>query len=83
MLQEIDVAGSQSLDLDTKWLGNALKGTLKTTQYTGRLRFDAAVGRLHSASVQMDLAGTLKFGNANAADMKIAYRHELELELQP
>lgn len=72
--------GSQSADLNTKWVGVDVKGTLKTTKLVGKMVFDPRAGRLHSGIAIIGMAGDLKVGGGG---FKMTYQHELELTKQP
>src|SRR5262249_37182250 len=77
----IKFTGSQALEMDTKWLNNPLRGTLKITKLTGTVRFDPKAHAVQGGSVQSEMAGELLFGNENKpAKMKLAFQHTLELE---
>ncbi len=83
-LQVVKFTGSQTLDMDTRWLNNPLRGPLKMTKLTGTMRFDAKANAVRSGSTQAELSGDLLFGNENnPAKMKLKLQHTLELEAKP
>jgi hypothetical protein len=75
---ELDFQGTQTLDLDMKWIGIALRGKLQTTKLAGNVRFDAQAGALESSTAQIDMKGDLKFGDNST--LAVSFQHNLELQ---
>src|SRR5262249_9722065 len=83
-VQEIRWKGEQTLDLDMKWLKNALNDKLKTKKLTGAGKFDAKVGAVQSSKVEAEITGELKLGNPDSpAILRVSFQHTLELEAKP
>src|SRR5262249_59803384 len=61
--RDVALKGRYALEVDAKWLGQALRGALKTTKLEGTLRFDHTAGKVRSSSVEVALGGDLYFGN--------------------
>jgi hypothetical protein len=74
--------GEQALDLDTRWLNQALRGPLQSKRLSGELIFDAKAGALRSSKADVELQGNLKWGDGQV-DLRVSYRHTLELTRTP
>jgi hypothetical protein len=78
---EMQMKGTQSLDLTLRWVGNnTLRGKLETTRLTGTMRFDAPRGRLIGSEVQIDLKGDLKVGANDKPVLEVSFQHSLAME---
>jgi hypothetical protein len=73
--------GQGSLEVDTKWSGSSLRGTLKTTKQEGKYVWDRRQGAVRSGEARLRIQGDLKL-NAET-EMRIAYEHTLELTRLP
>jgi hypothetical protein len=83
ILETITFKGSQLVELDMKWLNNALRGPLKVTKLTGAVRFDPKAGRVHNSTAEAEISGELLLGNDNPSKMKLSFQHTLELMAKP
>ena len=71
--------GTQTAELNSKWINVDFKGALKTTKLEGTMRFDPRSGWMHSGNAAMHFGGELKIGGGM---FKMSYQHELELTKQ-
>jgi hypothetical protein len=73
--------GQAALEVDMKWSGSSLRGTMKTSRQEGKYAWDSRQGAVRSGEVHLRIQGDLKL-NAET-DMQIAYEHTLELTRLP
>lgn len=82
--RELEGKGSHTLDLDMKFGTGNFTGPLKTQKMSSKVLFDPKAGIVRRSDAEVELGGDLKLNlNGNAIDVKVSYRHRLELELKP
>jgi hypothetical protein len=73
--------GQAALDVDMKWSGLSLRGTLKSTRLEGKYAWDGRAGCLRGGEARVRVQGELKLNDAS--DLRVEYEQALELTRQP
>jgi hypothetical protein len=83
-LPQVAISGMQTIELNMKWGGRDLSGTMKTSKLAGKVRFDPKGGTVQHGETQLDFGGDVRWGvGENAVKFRVDFKHTLELEAKP
>lgn len=80
--QEVRWDGALSVDLDMTWIGQPLRGTLRTTKLAGSLQMGD--GRVQSSKAELEWTGKPRLGSGDKpAVFDLTFQHTFELQALP
>jgi hypothetical protein len=82
-LLPVEFSGTQSLDIDMKFAGGQLRGTMKIGKLKGTVLFDPKARSVARSDYTTDMAGDFRFNDNADAAIKVELRHAVSLEALP
>jgi hypothetical protein len=80
-LEQIKLAGSQTINLDMAFGSATMTGSLKSSKQSGTIRFDPKAGLVEGSDVTVDYAGELKFPTGGQPlILKVTLKNEVTVE---